>query len=197
VDERPWTFLGHRLQPDELRLIQGVVADYPGLSRGELAATVCELLAWTRPTGRVKDRECRTLLEALAAAGVIDLPVKQTGRPRGARTAVPQTIQRETVPRLAGTVRDLAPVTLERVCTPETRRLFRELVGRYHYLGYAVPYGARLQYLVYVAQPSRQVVGCVQCASPAWRLRARDVWIGWDERHGPVTCRASSTTAAC
>jgi hypothetical protein len=181
VEERSWTFLGHRLQPDELRLIQAVVADCTGLSRGELAATICELLAWTRPTGRVKDRECRTLLEALAAAGVINLPAKQTGRPLGARTAVPQTIHHETMPRLTGTVRDIAPVTLERVRTPEARRLFRELVGRYHYLGYAVPYGAHLQYLVYAAQPACAVVGCVQCTSAAWRLGARDAWIGWDD----------------
>jgi len=181
VDEHRWTFLGHEVRPEELQLIRAVVADCAGLSRGELAATVCELLAWTRPTGRVKDRECRTLLEDLAAAGIVALPAKRAGRPVGARTAVPQTIRFETIPRLTGTVRDIAPVSLERVHTPAARQLFRELIGRYHYLGYAVPYGAHLQYLVYAAQPSRQVVGCVQCASAAWRLGARDAWIGWDD----------------
>jgi hypothetical protein len=55
------------------------------------------------------------------------------------------------------------------------------LVGRHHYLGYAVPYGARLQYLALVSKPDRLVVGCVQFSSSAWRMQARDQWIGWDE----------------
>lgn len=95
IEARAWTFLGQRLQRGGVRLIQAVVADCAALSRGELAATLCELLAWTRPTGRTKDRECRTLLEAMAA-GVIALPAKQTGRPLGARTAVPPTIDGDT-----------------------------------------------------------------------------------------------------
>jgi uncharacterized protein DUF4338 len=64
---------------------------------------------------------------------------------------------------------------------PNERRLFRELVGRYHYLGYAVPFGAQLQYLVSVSKPAPTVVGCLQFSSAAWRMRARDAWIGWDD----------------
>ena len=63
----------------------------------------------------------------------------------------------------------------------QQRRLFKELVSRYHYLGYAMPYGARLQYLVYVTRPRWDVVGCVQFSSPAWRMKVRDRWIGWDD----------------
>jgi hypothetical protein len=42
-------------------------------------------------------------------------------------------------------------------------------------------FGARLQYLVYVNRPQRQVIGCVQFSSPAWRMKVRDQWIGWDD----------------
>ena len=38
-----------------------------------------------------------------------------------------------------------------------------------------------LRYLVYVSRPERTVVGCVQFSSPAWRMEARDAWIGWDD----------------
>jgi hypothetical protein len=44
-----------------------------------------------------------------------------------------------------------------------------------------MPFGARLQYLVHVTRPFRQVVGCVQFSSPAWRMKVRDQWIGWDD----------------
>ena len=70
---------------------------------------------------------------------------------------------------------------LERVQTREQRDLFKELLTRYHYLGYAMPFGARIQYLVYASRPRREVVGCVQFSSPAWRMKARDQWIGWDD----------------
>jgi hypothetical protein len=63
----------------------------------------------------------------------------------------------------------------------QQRLLFRQLLSRYHYLGYAMPYGARLQYLAYVSRPRREVVGCVQFSSPAWRMKVRDQWIGWDD----------------
>ena len=49
------------------------------------------------------------------------------------------------------------------------------------YLGYRVPFGAQLPYLAFVSQPTRTVVAALQLSSPAWRLAARDLWIGWDE----------------
>jgi hypothetical protein len=63
----------------------------------------------------------------------------------------------------------------------QQRVLFRDLLSRYHYLGYAMAYGARLQYLVYVSHPRREVVGCVQFSSPAWQMKVRDQWIGWGD----------------
>jgi hypothetical protein len=70
---------------------------------------------------------------------------------------------------------------LTRVETPEQHRLWRELVGRYHYQGHAVAFGAQLRYLLGVSRLQPQVVGCLQFSSPAWRLAARDRWIGWDD----------------
>ena len=37
------------------------------------------------------------------------------------------------------------------------------------------------RYLAFVCQPTRTVVAALQLSSPAWRLAARDRWIGWDE----------------
>lgn len=182
MGEGTWDFVGQPVSQEDLDLIRSVVSDFPGLSREELAATVCEWLGWARATGRVKARECREWLERLEAAGLITLPPKRVGRPVGSRTKVLVTARGEAQPAITGTVRDIAPVVVERVTTPTDRQLFRELVGRYHYLGHAVPFGAHLRYLVYAARPQRQVVGCVQFSSPAWRMAARDRWIGWDDR---------------
>jgi len=78
-------------------------------------------------------------------------------------------------------VSEFAPIGVEAVERMDQRLLFRELVGRYHYLGHTVPFGAHVRYLVYASRPERAVVGCVQFSSPAWRMTAREAWIGWDE----------------
>lgn len=175
-------FLGHEVTGEELVLIRDVVASCNGLSRLELANTVCELLGWTRASGTLKGRECREFLEKLAAEGVLVLPEKRAGRPVGRGTEVPMTERGEPGVALVGTAGALGPIELQLVRVEEDQRLFRELVGRYHYLGYAVPFGAHLKYLIYGARPERTVVGCMQFSSAAWRIAVRDQWIGWDNR---------------
>ena len=69
-------FCGQTVTGEELAVIRRLVEIYGGLSRTELASTVCELLGWERPNGGLKTIECRQFLESLhersviAAAGV-------------------------------------------------------------------------------------------------------------------------------
>lgn len=177
-----WSSHGdRRFGPKQLALIKEVVGSCGGLSRKELAQTVCELLEWKRPSGGLKALECVAYLERLEAAGVLELPDKQRTRPIGSRTRIPVTARGEPGRELCGEVSEFAPIELELVETREQAELFRELVGRHHYLGYAVAYGAQLRYLVYASRPERTLLGCVQFSSPAWRMAARDRWIGWDD----------------
>ena len=121
------------------------------------------------------------VLERLDAGGALVLPEKRQGRAVGSVTRVPRTAAGEPGRPLLGRVRDVEPLQVERVREPAERLLFRELVGRYHYLGHTVPFGAHLRYLVFASRPVRAVVGCLQFSSPAWRMAARDRWIGWDD----------------
>jgi hypothetical protein len=174
-------FCGRRFTPKELTLIRDVVQTCAGVSRQELANTVCELLGWKRASGALKGEECGDFLERLEADGILALPQKQQGRPVGSKTSIPITERGNAGTPLDGRVEEFTPLVIERVQSREQRLLFRELVGRHHYLGYAVPFGARLQYLVFVSKPVRTVVGCMQFSSPAWRMQARDQWVGWDD----------------
>lgn len=173
---------GAALDPQALDLIREVVDSCPGLSRKELAATVCELTDWKRRSGRLKTWECERMLDRLEEAGAIVLPTKKKRRPRGSKTTVPVTARGDRQPELVGELREVAPIELELIQTASQRQLFRELVGRYHYLGYAGTYGAQLRYLVHASRPRPTVVGCVQFSSPAWRMAARDAWVGWDDK---------------
>jgi len=49
---------------------------------------------------------------------------------------------------------------------------------RYHYLGCRVPFGANLRY--WVRSRGREL-GCLLWTSPAWKMQARDAWIGWSD----------------
>ena len=179
MDTVATAFCGRQFSGDELQLICAVVKRYPKLSRMELAHTVCELLQWARPGGGLKARECREFLELLDARAVLQLPAKRATKPVGARTRVPQSALGEPGEALEGKVGEFEPIVLEVVDSEAQRLLFRELVGRYHYLGYAVPFGAHLRYLFRCGET---VLGCLQFCSPAWRMAAREAWIGWDDQ---------------
>ena len=177
------TFCGREFSGKEILLIQEIVGTCGGISLRELAHTVCELLEWKRPNNRLKARECSEFLELLESKGVLKLPEKKRKKQTAAHKIVPEFQCRQPDSTLSGSVEEFTPLEVQRVQHRDQRDLFKKLMGRYHYLGYAMPFGARIQYLVYVNRPYREVVGCIQFSSPAWRMRARDEWIGWtDER---------------
>ena len=172
---------GRMFAASEIALIGEVVATCGGLSRKELANTISELVGWRRANGSLKEAECLLLLARLEGQGRLRLPAKQRTRPVGSVTSIPHTDAGEVGVPLNGRVERFAPVCVERVTDAGARQRFRELVGRYHPLGYKVPFGAHLQYLVSITRPVPTVVGGLQFSSAAWRLQARDRWIGWDE----------------
>ena len=178
--EPGYRFCGQPIDQAQLQLIVEVAHRYPRLSRNELAHTVCELLDWHRPNGGLKTAECRLLLEQLHEDRLIHLPALRQGRARGVGITVAVPANPVVTP-VSGALQALQPISLQRVQTSEQRGLWRELIERYHYLGHRVPFGAHLRYLIQAAPAHNLVLGCLQFSSPAWRMRARDHWIGWDE----------------
>ncbi len=175
-------FCGREFAHQDVSLIREVVESCSGISRTELSNTVCELLEWRRPNGGLKDRECLNFLERLESEGYFRLPESHgTGPRKGTRRLIAPAKDSPAWAGLSGSVEAFSPLDVELVKSAEQRELFKDLVSRYHYLGYAMAFGAKLQYVVYVTRPARQVVGCVQFSSPAWRMKARDQWIGWDD----------------
>ena len=158
-------------------MIREVASDFRTLSLTEIARTICELLEWKRPNGRLKNHECRLLLEQLSAAGLVNLPPLRESGPRGPRVVLPTELGEAQEP-LSGSVGQLAPLTLTVVRSGPESALWNELVERYHYLGYRVPVGANLRYLV-CSDSAKQVLGCLLWSSPAWKIASRDRWIGW------------------
>ena len=189
ADSNAFKCSGRIFPASEIALIREVVATCGGLSRKELANTISELVGWTRANGLLKEAECLMLLTRLEAAGLLRLPAKQQTRPVGSATSIPHTAEGEPGAPLSGRLETFAPVWVERIGDAGARQRFRELVDRYHPLGYKIPFGGHLEYLVWISQPVPTVVGGLQFSSAAWRIEVRDQWIGWDDagraRHLP------------
>lgn len=156
------------------------IIDSCGLSRHELARTICEALGWVRANGKLKARECYEYLELLEGKGLVKLPPRREQRP--------PRLDEHRLHRswagagaLEGELSDVAPVELGLVGNAEERALWRELVERYHYLGHKVAFGGHLRYLVWASRPERELCGCVQFSSAARWLQSRDRYIGWDD----------------
>jgi hypothetical protein len=172
------TFCGRTFTPHEVDLMRQIASEFADLGVTEISSTICELLDWKRPSGRLKNHECRRLLEHLRDQAWLQLPEVRRLGPRGPRQ-VRVTAQSEPQVPMEGPVSLYEPLKLVRVAAREDSALWTELIHRYHYLGHRVPVGAQLRYLVRAASPGDQILACLQWTSAAWKMAARDRWIGW------------------
>jgi hypothetical protein len=175
------TFCGRSFGEGEISEIKEIVGSCQGLSRTELASTVCELFSWKRLSGRLKTVECRQFLEHLQCNGVIDLPVRKKGRPRGAKTKVSRSEKSQVQSPITGKIGEFVPLTLNKVHSKVQRDLWYDYVDRYHYLAYQLPFGAQLRYFIETGKEQKSILGCLQFSSPAWKMAPRDGWIQWTD----------------
>jgi len=123
---------------------------------------------------------CRVVLLKLDRRGVIELP-PLTQRVTGSKdkkfcepTPTPEPIE--------CSLKELGGVELVRVNSAESQasRCWNELMERYHYLGSGPLCGAQLRYLI--KSGKGQWLGGLAFSASAWRIQARDHWIGWSDR---------------
>jgi hypothetical protein len=174
-------FCGRALTESELSLIRRITREFSNLTLTELAATVCELLAWRRPNGGLKSRECYLFLRELHSRGWLPwLPAPQPRRRRTRQAAlVEEPVSSPLL--LEGPLEQYRPLQLERIEDAAGRLLFRQYLQQHHYLGYRAPYGAQLRYWVRAAQPDRPPLAALLFTSAAWRMAPRDRYIGWQD----------------
>src|SRR5205807_7185245 len=105
-------FCGRLCSKQVLELIREIERDYAGLEITEIARTVCELLDWRRADGRLKDQECRRLMERLRDQGWLTLPPVRNSGPRGPRRI---QLSEASAPQVAreGSAREFAPLELQ------------------------------------------------------------------------------------
>src|SRR5262245_7792389 len=122
---------------------------------------------------------CRVALSRLHRRGVIDLPPLTQPAPGRKKPAPCKAII--SAEPIQCSLRALGAVELVKVKSAESTaaRCWNELMERYHYLGSGPLCGAQLRYLIKSAKG--QWLGGLAFSASAWRVKARDRWIGWSD----------------
>jgi hypothetical protein len=168
-----------RLTEDDLTTIRGLIQAEGSRGRSHLSRRLCRLWNWRQANGAFREIACRDLLRQLERRGLIELPALKRGvRPVGHRNRVQAPlIATDPIQEPLGSIRPALRV--QRVESAHQRQLLKDLLGTYHYLGFRQPTGASMGYLVYWGE---RPVACARFGPAAWKVTARDRFIGWEAR---------------
>jgi hypothetical protein len=172
---------GQEFTPQLLERINDLAGAQPQLSRRALSRQVCEWLDWRGADGRLKQMSCRVALGKLARAGALQLP-QPAAAVVGARAPSCQheLLSGVSVP-LKGQLAQLGCIDLVLVGSrgSAAARVWKALLQAHHYLGAGPLCGAQLRYLV--RSEHHGIVAALAFSASAWRVGARDRYIGWSE----------------
>ena len=170
---------GRRLWTAELGLIRRMLSEHPDWHRTRVSREVCTAWDWRNGAGRLKDMACRSLLLKLEAQGLVELPARRQAPVNAARNRRLPSVEYSRTP-INGSLGRLMPLAVVTVdAGGEDAGLFKRLIAEHHYLGLRNTVGENLKYLV--RDNRGRALCCLLFGSAAWRCKARDRFIGWDE----------------
>ena len=168
----------------EIILIQEIVELFPSLSRKELARTICENLNWKNEANNHKIISCLNLLKKLHETGKINLPPSRT-------TNIVRKQAKKNLYDISNKIEISSSVEnhdvyLKLINEPEDNNNWKDLIDRYHYLGYKKNFGLHLKYYIFI-KDVKDPVGCMSYeVLSTYQLKCRDELIGWNKNKGKV-----------
>jgi len=166
-----------RIREEDLLLIRGLINAEGHRGRSHISNRLCELWDWRQANGRFRQIACRDLLRQLDRKGLVKLPPLLHGARRVGYQNVLTTVELLDRVPLAGSLALLRnEIQVSLVQGVEQARWFKGLVGAYHYLGYQQAQGAQVKSL---AKYRDRPVACLSFGPAAFRVAARDQFIGW------------------
>ena len=178
----PGLIQGRWLGAEDFEALQRLIAEHPHWSRRRLSIALCEMLNWRTASGQLKDMSARLLLNKLAERGFIKLPPRQRGGGRRILRALSEpelfSLSAGAGELIEGPLGALQPLEVIAV-EPGTlqAKAFVWHLAQHHYLGFEGAAGQNLRYLF--RDCYRRDLACVLFAAAAWKVKARDAFIGW------------------
>jgi hypothetical protein len=170
---------GQEVNDKIIARIQETIDKNAGLSRSALSRRICEELKWRSRNGRWREVRCRVVLLELEKRERIRLPAAAKWECGGKKLREIREDGMGAATAMEGPLSDLQPVEVVPVgrADSEESGVWNDLMRRHHYLGAGPLCGAQMRYLI---RSSKQAwLGGLSFSAPAWRVEARDGWIGW------------------
>lgn len=168
-------YCGKQWSTEDISNIRDLLKREACASRMVLSRLVCEVFSWRSPNGKLKEMSCRVAMLKMQRDGLIELPPPRRERPGSYRLV--DTAHSDPQPDWSGSLSDLDELKLVAVGRGALLRLWNELVGRHHYLGYTMLPGAQMRYFI---MDRERVLGAMGFGAAAWKVAPRDQFIGWD-----------------
>jgi len=176
MDQIVFRYRARQLGMQDIRFIQALISEHYQRGRSHISKLLCESWQWVQPNGKLKEYAARDLLLRMEEQALIELPPRL--RPKNnlkekSFAQIPFFVQEP----INGSVGEHDRPYIERV-NPQDGYLWDYLVFHHHYLGLPKLVGEHIKHLVYL---HGRVVACLSWASAAWKVKARDQFIGWQE----------------
>ena len=169
---------GRHLSQEDLSWLRQWLGSNSQWTRSRLARELCQQWDWRNGRGQIKNFAARSFLDKLEGRGLVVLPPVRPINHTGSRCDEPVAIDWPRDP-ICGTLGELEPLEwiVAKTRQPEVGR-FDSYLRLYHYLGLRVV-GENIKYVVRDGQG--RDLACLLFGAAAWRARARDQFIGWDQ----------------
>jgi hypothetical protein len=169
-------YRSRELDQQDIRFIRAIILEHHQRGRSYISRALCEAWQWVQPNGKLKECAARDLLLRLEEQGLIELPKRlrpKNNLKKKSFEQIPLFLKKP----LSGSATEYDRPCIE-LLQSQSNYLWDYLVHHHHYLGLPKLVGEHLRYLAYI---NGQVVACLSWASAAWKIKARDQFIGWDE----------------
>jgi hypothetical protein len=172
----PLKIQGRFVTEEEVDEIRRLLLNNPLWNRSRLSRELCEIWGWQRSDGQIKDIACRELLRKLEFRSLIQLPPRQRYGPKQITAKIESLEIDQSL--LSCSLSEIKPVQIINVshCS-KYEKAFNYLMKEYHYLSYGRPVGQNMKYLI--IGKNERFLGCLLFGAAAWKMEARDQWIGW------------------
>lgn len=172
---------GKEFSTETIDMIRDILAENQQISRTQLSRQVCEVLNWRSPNGSLKDMSCRVGLLKLHRKGIINLPQAYERPCFKTRQDDDDDKLRLHIPEIECELSELGEIKIVRIRSRYSKiyNVWKEMMNRHHYLGSGPLCGHQMKYLI--ESERYGYLGGFAFSSAAWRLGARDSWVGWDD----------------
>ena len=168
---------GRTFTPQLIQHLNEMLVKRPHVSHTTMAREVCERLHWCSPTGQLCLSSAKVALHKLQDLAMLQLPESKS------RPAPPHCLRAsgqplpgvERVPHRVDQIQGLQLHIISGADDP-LHSLWNDLIIQQHPCGNAPLVGAQMRYLI---DSAHGWLGALGFGPAAFRLSARDCWIGW------------------